>query len=406
MYLKVIIIILFVLNSCSFNKMKYKEFNFKMESFDWNPDPYKFSSYINDSILTKKGSEFSSWEFSYIGDINRVYELWDYQATQKGEIAQSLKDSFALYKRIDAIPYILEQAKSHQIVIINEAHHMPQHRVFVTQLLDGLYNQGFRHFGMETYLASPMNDSTLQVNGHATLKSGYYSKEPQFGNLIRSAHQIGYKLFGYESENHKNGKEREINHARNIEKYLLKYPNEKLIIYCGFDHGYEGQMGYNWEKAMAGRLKEFTNLDPLTINQVKFSERSKRVYEDPFYQFYDHPTSSVFITENNESFGNEESNAWFDIFVFHPRRGKNFRASWLKYGERREVEFSFENAPIDCPCLVFAFKKGEIITNAVPYDIQEVIFKKAILVLDDSEFNIVILNQSSKALKTELKGSK
>ncbi|MBK7637262.1 MAG: hypothetical protein IPJ13_25495 [Saprospiraceae bacterium] len=57
-------------------------------------------------------------------------------------------------------------------------------------------------------------DSILQYEGYPTLKSGYYTKEPQFGNLVRAAHKKGFKIFGYESNGHTNGKEREINQAK------------------------------------------------------------------------------------------------------------------------------------------------------------------------------------------------
>ncbi len=80
-------------------------------------------------------------------------------------MTQLQKDSFALYKRGSAIQYILSQSKEHQVVIINEAHHLSQHRVFTTQLLAGLKDQGFKHLGLETYFASPKTDSLMQLNG-------------------------------------------------------------------------------------------------------------------------------------------------------------------------------------------------------------------------------------------------
>jgi len=94
--------------------------------------------------------------------------------------------------------------------------------------------------------------------------------------------------------------------------------------------------------------------------------------------------------------------AWFDIAVFHPRSKKYNRPNWMKYGDRNEVDFSFKEANIECPCLVFAYKKGEEIGSAIPYDIQETNEKAVKLILDKSDFNIVIWNEKEKALKTEL----
>ncbi len=396
------LIILFFIIGCHVNKIKFTEYEFKLETFKWDPSPYKFTSFIQDSVLQSKGPQMTAWDFSYIGDIEKTHEMWDDQTKIRKELSQEQKDSFALLERKNAVDYILEKAKKHQIVIINEGHHMPQHRVFTTQLIAGLKKQGFNHLGLETYFESSKSDSILQSNGYPTLKSGYYTKEPQFGNLVREAHQNGMKVFGYESTGHENGKGREINQAKNIQAYIEKYPEEKVLLHCGFSHGYEGELNNQWEKAMAGRLTEFTGIDPLTINQVIYSERSKKEYENPHYQLTDLDKPSVYINQNGESFGEYRHGAWFDIAVFHPRSKSFNRPSWMKYGDRDEVNYSFEDANIECPCLVFAYKKGEKIGTAVPYDIRETNEKKVKLVLDKSDFEIVIWNEHGKALKSAL----
>ena len=396
------LLIAFLLMGCKGNKEKFTEFDFKLESFDWDSNPYKFSTYIQDSVIESKGHQIGAWDFSYIGNIERMHKLWDKQARNRKELSQNSKDSFALYERKNAIEYILNQAKNHQVVILNEGHHMPQHRIFTTRLLDGLKEQDFKHLGLETYFASPKTDSILQTKRYPTLKSGYYTKEPQFGNLIRVAHQDGFRIFGYESEDHESAKEREINQAKNIKNYIENYPSEKILIHCGFDHGYEGELSNQLEKAMAGRLAEFTGINPLTINQVIYSERSKKRYENPYYQLSDIDEPSVFIYENGTLFGEYRHGGWFDISVFHPRSREFNRPEWLKYDDRSEVEYSFEEAEIECPCLVFAYKKGEEIGSAVPYDIQETGTKKARLILEKSDFEIVIWNQKGRALKSDL----
>ena len=388
--------------SCKPKPETFVEYDFQIESFKWDSNPYKFTSYIQDSIMETQGPQIGAWEFSYIGDIENMHKAWDGNSGNRADLSQSLKDSFALFNQTNAKDYILEKAKDHRIVIINEAHHMPQHRAFTTQLIEGLWEQGYKHLGLETYYNSEKNDSTLQANGYPTLKTGYYTKEPQFGNLVRVAHQKGLKLFGYESEGHQGGKEREINQAKNIQKYLAQFPNEKVIIHCGFDHGYEGDLSSSWEKAMAGRLTEFTDIDPLTINQTTFSERSKIEYESPYYRLADLQTPSVFLNEEDQSFGKYKEGSWFDISVFHPRSETFNRPKWMVYGDREEVEYSFEEAEIQCPCLVFAYKSEEKIGSAVPYDIQATNAKEVKLVLDKSDFDIIIMNSEGKALHSKL----
>ncbi|MFZ1525412.1 MAG: hypothetical protein WAT22_11390 [Saprospiraceae bacterium] len=403
-----LLIILLSITSCSVNKIsndnrEYFEYELNFKGFEWDANPYKFTNYIKDSVFHVKGAQNAAWDFSYIGDIESMHKMWDSNAKERNPLTQEQKDSFALFVKRDALEYISEQAKNQQVIIINESHHMPQHRVFTTQLLDSLYKLGFRHLGLETYLVHEKADSILQYEGYPTLKSGYYTKEPQFGNLVRAAHKKGFKIFGYESNGHTNGKEREINQAKNIHDYIKMHPNEKILIHCGFDHGYEGELSNQWEKAMAGRLTEYTGINPLTINQVIYSEKSKLEFENPYYQLSDLNYPSVFINSTSQVFGEYKNGAWFDIAIFHPRSKKINRPSWMIYGNRNEVSFSFEKAEIECPCLVFAYKKGEKIGYAIPYDIQETLDKKVNLVLDKSDFEIVIWNQNRKALKTELK---
>lgn len=396
------VFLIFILLSCKEDKRTFVELDFKIDSFDWMEDPYKFSTIIRDSIVPEKGNQYASWDFSCIGDIESMLRTWDADAIPREELTQQEKDTFAQHKQHDAIPFILEKAKSHQVVIVNEGHQMPQHRVFTTRLLKGLQLQGFKHLGLESYFGSPKTDSLLNALGYPTLKTGFYTKEPQFGNLVREAHQSGYKLFGYESRGHANGKEREINQAKNIETYLQEHPGEKILIHCGFDHGYEGELEGKWEKAMAGRLTEFTGIDPLTINQVLYSEKSKRELEDPYYQLTEVIRPSVFLNKDGDSFGKYRSGGSFDIAVFHPRSGGSDRPDWMVFGDRKAVAFSFEEAEIACPCLVFAYKEGEEVGLGVPYDVQETSDKKVNLVLDQSNYNLVIWNEKGKALGTIL----
>lgn len=113
----------------------------------------------------------------------------------------------------------------------------------------------------------------LNYRKYPIYMSGHYSKEPQFGELIRVALEIGYTIFPYEHSEEGSGKPREIGEAKNIANYLRDKPDIKLLIHCGYAHATEGKMGNSWEKAMAGRLLEFTGINPLTINQTRFDNK-------------------------------------------------------------------------------------------------------------------------------------
>lgn len=105
--------------------------------------------------------------------------------------------------------------------------------------------------------------------------------------------------------------------AENIASVIHENPNTKILIHCGFAHAYEGNYEA-WGKAMAGQLKELTGINPLTINQVKYSEHSKLVYNEPLYNSLNLKNSSVLVDKNGIAMGVIESEAFTDIAVIHP----------------------------------------------------------------------------------------
>lgn len=401
---QLIFVFLFFSFSCNapVKQNVFESIPFELEGFDWAEPPYSLSKFINDSLLPVKGPQFAAWEYSYIGNQQKLLDTWDQEIGPRDPLPKSKADSFKQFNNKPAIEYILKQAEKHQVVIVNEAHHIPQHRVFTTQLLEGLYSQGYRHLGLEAYFSTPKSDSLFKANGYPVLKSGFYTKEPQFGQLIRKAHQLGFNVFGYESRNHSDGKGREIGQAKNVQEYMEKNPEGKVLLHCGFDHGYEGKMPNKWEKAMAGRFTEFTGIDPFTVNQTTFSEKSKVEYENPYYQLTDVKTPTIYFDEIGKPFGRYKEGAWFDVSVFHPRSKSVARPNWLLYGDRQRVEFSLEGAEINCPCLVFAYVKGEALGVAVPYDLQESIDEQVTFVLEPGEYEVVAVNEQGKAVKTRL----
>jgi hypothetical protein len=168
---------------------------------------------------------------------------------------KALSDSaFTIFQKsflaVNAMEYILERAKNEEVLIINEAHHKPKHRFFTRSLLNSLYEQGYRYLGLETLSNRETADFELNIRKYPLKYSGTYSNEPQFGNLIREALEIGYMLFPYEGEG--NGKPREINQAKNIAAFMKTHTDGKYLIHCVDAHATEGPIKGSWEKAMAG----------------------------------------------------------------------------------------------------------------------------------------------------------
>src|SRR5690606_17878963 len=202
---------------------------------------------------------------------------------------------------VNAKDYIIEQSKNSQIVIINEAHHIPKHRTFTKSLLKDLYDNGYRYLGLEALFDSTINERKFPI-----IESGYYTKEPEFGNLISEALKIGFTLFKYEASEGKNGKEREIEQAQNIQNFIESVPAGKVLIHCGYAHAFENDYPA-WGKAMAGRLKENMNIDPLTIDQTMFLERSDEENNHLFIQLNNTKQPFVLIDENGHVFNGKSA---------------------------------------------------------------------------------------------------
>src|SRR5262245_31165055 len=52
---------------------------------------------------------------------------------------------------VDALEAIVSEAKSHRVVIVNEAHHVPQHRAFIQRVVLALAKEGFTYYAAETF---------------------------------------------------------------------------------------------------------------------------------------------------------------------------------------------------------------------------------------------------------------
>jgi hypothetical protein len=340
---------------------------------------YKFNTQIDsvykaDTVPWK--NQIAAWEYSYIGEYKKALlaylqkPLSSYQNQPKMDTDKITKARQLLsgYTPFPAIQYILQKAKSTRIVIINEAHHNPRHRVFMQMLLPYLHQLGYNFFGVEAFST---NDTLLMKKGYPIQSTGYYIKEPCFGRLIRTAIKESYFVFPYETKNDVNGKEREIEQAENIDSIYKMHSNEKFIIYCGFDHAIEDSTHTSWGLAMAGRIKKLTGIDPLTIDQVELTESGSTSEDNSFRYAINVNYDAVMVDKKGNAFNKAVANKSFDINVFHPdTKFINYRPDWLYTKESISVSLN-KKIHLQFPCLLLAFRKSEDTTQAVPVDIIE-----------------------------------
>jgi len=341
--------------------------------------------------------QISASQYATKGDYKNALVQWNIAmgSKRKNFTSDQIDSLNQKYTKVKASDYIIEQAKSNQVIIINEAHHNSFHRSFTKSLLKELYASGYKNLGLEALSYKDDLDSLNNIRKYPIQKTGYYIKDPQFGNLIREALNIGYTVFPYETKNEEaNGKPREIDQARNIQKMIEAAPNEKFLIHCGYDHVLEGTYE-SWEKTMAGRLTEYTGINPFTINQVVYSEESKPEFSAPLLKAFDIKESSVVIDKEGNPFKYERKKSWTDIAIFHPKTEYiDNRPNWIFENGNKNVSIKLDDIQIKFPLMVFAFKAGEDINKAVPIDITEVasIKETCHLGLKKGSYTIVVTN--------------
>ena len=367
---------------------------------------YKFS----DTILANSSNYEAAQFLSYIGEYQKALECMDKHDPRTYVIGGKDSLYFHNFYPLNAVDYIIKKSKTEQIIIINEAHHQPRHRVFTRELLQGLYQQGYRYLGAETISEG---DTNLNARKYPTQFTGYYTQEPMYGDLIRTALEIGFFVFPYETtvflSDSTAGKHREIEQAKNIKKVLERDPEAKILIHCGYDHLLETEVP-ELEKAMAGRLQEFTGINPFTINQERYTERSSLMYERPFFKMLDLKYPAVLVDSSGHLFNGMENYKGFDAIVYHPRTNLvDGRPDWVYEGQRNPYQIH-EEIKTGFPCLVLAYLSSECLAEKnkykqlIPYDIIELknAEDKKALALKSGNYDILIRDSSGKEQITKL----
>ena len=368
------------------------------------PEAYFFTGTIQQRMLedtSSYGYQQAAWEYSFVGEYQKALWAYDHDTGGYPPLSDEQQAHFLSFRPIDATEFILQRAEQEQIIMINEAHHQPVHRVFTTSLLEGLYQRGFRFLGLE---GLSHTDSLLNKRGYPVWHSGYYIQEPQFGNLVREALRIGYEVFAYEAQDMSNGKEREIQQARNIQRMLKAHPEGKFLIHCGFDHINESAVAA-WEKAMAGRVREYTGINPFTINQEILTEKYTREKENPFFRLVDtlaHP--SVFV-RGDSLFRGAQGDTRYDVRLYHPRTTyRSGRPAWLGMnGARRFYSLDPKTINIAYPVIICAYAKEET-EASVPVDVIEMksFSDQKALVLPEGKYVITLHNPQGDTLRTSI----
>ncbi len=330
----------------------------------------------------------------------------------------------------DAIEAVLQLADKHQVIMINEAHHVPLHRAFAIQLLAGLYRKGFRYLAAESL--SPA-DTKLEECGYLKLEPREDIPEPFFAELVRTALRLGYHVVPFEIEKsqRKVGKpglpigapqwvefqnEREEVQARNIkERILAKDPAAKILVYAGYNHIAKrawpfGNDATKASQNMASAFKSLTGIDPLSVDQTMMMEHDISTVESPNYKL---AIQLGLVKERPVVLRERTTNAYFvpairrdsyDLVVMHPRtRYENGRPTWMALGGTRQPHAlrDADRPPKGSFYLAQAFYPGEDAEKAVPADQIAYGADSPVptLWLPAGEFRVRIINDAGKTVR-------
>ncbi len=187
-------------------------------------------------------------------EINRIEYLEDALDTQliKPEVV----------KNADVLENVAVLSEDTRVLMLNENHWYPKHRLLGYKLLEPLKAKGYTHLALEALFKN--QDSIINDKGFPTFSSGYYTRETYFGHFIRKARELGFEIMEYES--YDKDVNRELGQAQNLADLLNTVSDAKVFVYAGLDHIIEEATVRG--KSMAVHLKELTNINPLTVNQV------------------------------------------------------------------------------------------------------------------------------------------
>jgi len=318
------------------------------------------------SIHSLVGQQVATY-LAFLGRPHQALVLFDSLMGGGSDTASGADlDSLQLEDAVTAIAAIADTAR---IVMINEAHHVPQGRALTLALLKPLRDRGYAYFAAETFGET---DSTLDERGYAVRSTGFYSNEPLFGAVIREALRLGYTLVPYEAVGADGQEARERQQAEHLyERILRDHPDAKVLVHAGYSHINESGL-LAGTAPMAVRFREATGIDPVTVDQTTMREHGDTIFERRAYRRL---TGLRSITRPSVLRNPETGRLWsarpgvHDVTVIEPRTTyRQGRPDWLwTAGDRR----AWPLAPSVCgaapSCVVLARLENES-DEAVPVD--------------------------------------
>ena len=325
-----------------------------------------------DEFMRHAGHQHSGAAFTVIfGQYQNWYDgfLGSYlRAQRKFAIAQPLPHHAAAsplaqpgaWHAVPALPAIARLARGKRAVFLNEDHTNPETRSLSVALLARLRAEGFNTFAAETLYRKGI--AGLRRRGYATADSGFYTREPVYAEMVRTALRLGYRVIAYEAADSAHADAREREEAANLyRRAFVGHPDARLVVNAGFAH-IEKHGRYLGGHSMAEDFMRLSGIDPLAVEQTMLTGHLRKSYDSPYWRAVIdalHPRQPVV-------FLNAQNRPWsllpraYDVSVFFPReRIADGRPTWLGlWGLRVPAALPSGFCKGQYPCLVEARTVG------------------------------------------------
>ncbi|MBS0383263.1 MAG: hypothetical protein JSR56_12620 [Proteobacteria bacterium] len=324
--------------------------------------------------------QYLSWFQTFLGDYKDAELAFSIQQKPQADDHPSPLGQPGWHP-VPALDYLPTLAKGYRVVFLNEAHNIALTRTLTVRLLKPLREEGFNVFAVETLY--PSDIAALNKRGYPIAASGFYTREPIYAEMVRTALKLGYKVVAYEADANHTGDAREAQQAENLWKILKDDPNAKLVVNAGYAHIQKtGQ--FLGAQSMAEHFIKDSGINPLSIEQTILIPHIDRTMDHPDYDaIIDalHPQQPiVFIDKDGKPWSLRPG---YDVSVIFPE--EHFiegRPTWLElWGARVPVVVNGNVCQNHWPCLVAARYADEG-DDAVPAD-RMVLDPVPLMTIDD-----------------------
>ncbi|HET7162398.1 MAG TPA: hypothetical protein VFI32_07000 [Rhodanobacteraceae bacterium] len=224
--------------------------------------------------------QYLSWQLSFLGDYAAAEKAFSVPRPAQADDAPSPLEMTG-YRPVPAIDYLPRLAAKHRVLFFNEAHNIALTRTLTTRLLRALRAEGFNTFAVETLRRSDIDG--LRKRGYPIETSGFYTREPIYAEMVRTALKLGYRVVAYEADESLNGDAREAQQAQHLWNILRHDPHARLVVNAGYEHIVESGP-FLGTMSMAEHFRQDSGIVPLTVEQTWLIPHPEASQDHPVYR--------------------------------------------------------------------------------------------------------------------------